>query len=237
MGFKLKRKVHEEKSVEGLPSSTTGYIVVDVLAKSNVVEYLLEDQQERARDLDTFVNMLMHWSQRASVLGSALNPGRKVLILRKRLPTSMRNREAAQGTSASALPESILGQIAQMGVSTRGDSSKAQKKAPTSVKDPKSQPLIREISTTRSTPPCCIVGHEIMHSESSGEMKVKASLGKDVKVKDLEIHLKENLLVFSCADCSDYEVKVERNTGAPASATNYSAKYSRSSHRLTVKLV
>merc|ERR1712157_631395 len=56
MGFKLKRKVHEEKAVEGLPSSTTGYIVVDVLAKSNVVEYLLEDQQERARDLDTFVN-------------------------------------------------------------------------------------------------------------------------------------------------------------------------------------
>jgi hypothetical protein len=254
MGFKLKRKVHEERTVEGLPhSSTGGYVVVDAMAKTEVLEHLLQDQREqKAKDLDTFVNMLMHWAQSSSVLAAQLDPGKKkVLLLRKRLPESMRNREAAQGTSASDLPENILGEIAQMGIDSSKQNINTAAKKSSNFKGPmqqtttknnnKKKPLITEISTSRSAPTPCILHHEVLiHHSEKGEMKVKASLDKNVNIKDLEIHLKEGVLTFTSADYSDYEVRVplpEGKTGKAPAASNYSAKYSKSSHRLTVKLL
>ena len=247
MGFKLKRKVHEERTVEGLPrSSTGGYIVVDAMARVDVLEHLLQDQQEqKAKDLDTFVNMLMLWAQSSSVLGARLDPAKKkVLLLRKRLPESMRNREAAQGTSASTLPENILGEIAQMGIDSSKKNNAAAKKpsnfkGPTTTTD-KKKPLITEISTSRSAPTPCILHHEVVAPCEKGKgMKVRATLDKNVDIKDLDIRLKESVLTFTSADYSDYEVRIPLPEGEAGSskASNYSAKYSKSSHRLTVKLL
>ena len=223
LGLKLKREVHHEMQVEGLPSSNGGYTVMDVLAWSGVLKRLFADQS-RVGDLDVFVTRLLSWAQ--NVLRCSFEPQRKVLMLKKKVPDAVKLRRAAEGTSASQLPENVLGQIANLG----GGGSRPP---PKQVKEEKQAPLIQVLGNEREKRKKCISSHEIQNISPS-EMKVKAKLDEDFTVSDVNCEKEEEKLLFTVKERegkSDYEVAL------PPGYHVQGAKYSKSSHKLTVKLV
>lgn len=233
--FALKRKIRQQKLVEGLPAAPQGYTLVDIIAPQKTLSSALAsegDPDKKKAELSALVDSVAEWSK--GQLGFEVEKDtRKVLVLKSR---SERNREAAQGTSASDLPESVLSQIA--GLASKGTDSPAAARLSRDEKPKQNAPLIQEISA-EETPQAsaspsvpCIASHA--YAEDGGAAKVKAKLAAGLKIENLEIHWEKNsnALVFSGPGHLDYEAKLP----AECKGRDYVAKYSQSSHKVTVKL-
>ncbi|QDZ20374.1 hypothetical protein HOP50_04g28910 [Chloropicon primus] len=237
--LEVKRKVRQERYVQGLPRADGGYKVVDVRAPSLVLKHLSVLSSEcpgggagtaspGGTNLDAFVDGLTRWT--GDSLGLTLEKETRVLVLKNK---SFRNREAAQGTSASDLPESVLSQIAEMGGGKASPAPAAGKERA------RGKPLIEEVSTTTRERPAktesggaLILSHELK-AKKGVPTKVVAELTPGVDVKNVEVHLDTaaSALVFSGPNLSDYVVPL---SGVPLEGLNFVAKYSQS-HKLTVK--
>ena len=126
LGFKLKSEIRLANHVDGLPRIQGKYKVVEILTPPSVLSHVVPSDPEDPRlatakagapeegetrsKLDLFVDSVARWSQKR--MGRKLQGRRKVLMLKSR---AYKNREAAMGTAASDLPETILSKIADMG--------------------------------------------------------------------------------------------------------------------------
>jgi len=176
--LKLRRRgqPRRERFVEGLPplQAGHGYLVVDVQASAAILRRVLAPSSAAVAAqpkllLDTLVNRVAEWAEIGEgAPGLRLSASRRVLVLKAKVPESVRHREAAQGTSASALPESLLGEIANLGKKTqpsspgRGVQEMAGKRATSTgasggAAKGRGGPLIEEVRR-------CVTSHRVSQS-------------------------------------------------------------------------
>ena len=246
LGFKLKSEIRLANHVDGLPRIQGKYKVVEILTPPSVLSHVVPSDPEDPRlatakagapeegetrsKLDLFVDSVARWSQKR--MGRKLQGRRKVLMLKSR---AYKNREAAMGTAASDLPETILSKIADMGGPREGGGASRAMAGGVGGSEaagvaPERRVLIEEIATGGGA---CVTSHRTVAPKSGeGTAKIKAEVAEGVAIGDLQIHLDEagRALVFSAEDREDYSVQI------PAGAGSFTAKYSQSSHRVTVHL-
>mmetsp|Transcript_9480 Transcript_9480/g.24250 ORF Transcript_9480/g.24250 Transcript_9480/m.24250 type:complete len:399 (-) Transcript_9480:33-1229(-) len=250
--LKLRRRgqPRRERFVEGLPplQAGHGYLVVDVQASAAILRRVLAPSSAAAVAaqpkllLDTLVNRVAEWAEIGEgAPGLRLSASRRVLVLKAKVPESVRHREAAQGTSASALPESLLGEIANLGKKTqpsspgRGVQEMAGKRATSTgasggAAKGRGGPLIEEVRR-------CVTSHRVSQSgdPAKGEVKVFAKVDERVPVGDLEVELDKNVLTFSSESGGGGPVRVPLPM-LKGGAYTTSAKFKAKDNSLVVKI-
>mmetsp|Transcript_9427 Transcript_9427/g.23470 ORF Transcript_9427/g.23470 Transcript_9427/m.23470 type:complete len:398 (-) Transcript_9427:33-1226(-) len=249
--LKLRRRgqPRRERFVEGLPplQAGHGYLVVDVQASAAILRRVLAPSSAAVAAqpkllLDTLVNRVAEWAEIGEgAPGLRLSASRRVLVLKAKVPESVRHREAAQGTSASALPESLLGEIANLGKKTqpsspgRGVQEMAGKRATSTgasggAAKGRGGPLIEEVRR-------CVTSHRVSQSgdPAKGEVKVFAKVDERVPVGDLEVELDKNVLTFSSESGGGGPVRVPLPM-LKGGAYTTSAKFKAKDNSLVVKI-
>lgn len=227
--YALRREPRRERAVRGLPKIEGGYVVVEISTPRAILAAAREASSAASSgpgDLDVLVEGAAAWVR--ATRGLRLDRARRRTLLLKGQKDL--NREAAQGTSASELPESVLSKIAGLAGGSQPPPGAAGRPAAKAPKKPLIQEILSEGEAAKLGGPC-LTGHEI--SNKRGKVSVRGGLAPGLSIADLSVDLDEakRALVFSSPGLDAVTVALPEGTG-----TGVAAKYSQSSHRVTVKI-